>query len=516
MPIDPPSADEVAATPADADDAHLRSPDAGAVAVTGGTLRLQTRGVALLVGLGSTIVITRALTKAQFGELALIVAMVSIVGGISDLGLSGVGIREWIRLEPGRRRSLLAELLGLRLVAVGVAALLALAFALAVGYDRAVVVGLACALVGTALNAVQAAFAIPLIAQLRQGLVGALELLAVTVQVALQTVLALVGAGVVPIAAAVIPGGLAGVFAIVLVSRGQLPWPRFHLAPLLRLLRESAAFAAAGAVSVVYLRVPVLLGPAFLTATELGLFAIAFRAVEQLTLLPGILTGALFPVLTHAALHDRDRLSRGYDLLWRSTAAMGAFAAAGVIGVAPAITLVFTGGRDAITVDAFALLGCALGAIFMGTAGMWMLLAERRYRAVLAINLAALAVNLALTVVAGVWLGPHWFALGIVVCELLIAVASDRVCRAGLRRTGHAVAAEPLAQLAKAVLAVLVALAVFVPTRELFPLVPLLACSGASAAVLLLTRAIPAELIGMLRDVGGRLARRRPDAGLTG
>ena len=101
-----------------------------------------------------------------------------------------------------------------------------------------------------------------------------------------------------------------------------------HLAPLLRLLRESAAFAAAGAVSVVYLRAPVLLGPAFLTATELGLFAIAFRAVEQLTLLPGILTGALFPVLTHAALHDRDRLSRGYDLLWRSTAALGAFAAA--------------------------------------------------------------------------------------------------------------------------------------------------------------------------------------------
>jgi O-antigen/teichoic acid export membrane protein len=515
VPSDPPSATETD-TDAHATDARLRSPDAGAVAVASGTLRLQTRFAALTLGLVATVVVTRSLTKAQFGELALILALVSIVGGISDLGLSGVGIREWIRHDAAQRRTLLADLLGLRLVAIGVGALLALAFAVVVGYEQTVLVGLACALLGTALNAVQAALAIPLIAQLRQALVGTLELLAVAVQALLQVVLALVGAGVVPIAAALIPGGLAGLFAIVLVSRGQTPWPRLAREPLRRLLRESAAFAAAGAVSVVYLRAAVLLGPAFLTAAELGAFAVAFRAVEQLTMLPAILTGALFPVLTHAALHDRLRLSRGYDLLWRSTAVLGAFTAAGVIGIAPAITLLFTGGRGAITVDAFALLGCALGALFMGAASMWMLLAERRYRAVLAINLVALTVNVGLTVVAGAWLGPHWFAIGIVVSEALIALASDRVCRAGLRRSGHPIAAEPLAQLAKVALAVAAALAVFVPTRDLFPLVPFVACCGAAAAVLLLARAVPPELVGMGRDVGLRIARRRSGAGLAG
>lgn len=495
------------------DDAHLRSGDAGAVAATGGTLRVQSRVLALLLGLVATVVIVRALTSAQFGQLALIVALVSIIGGVSDLGLSGVGIREWIRHDPQERRTLLADLLGLRLVAIAIGALLAVAFALAVGYDRTVVVGLAFALLGTALNAVQAALSIPLIARLRQGLVGAFELLAVAVQSLLQIVLALVGAGVVPIAAATIPGGLAGAFAIALALRGQMSWPRFHLAPLLRLLRESAAFAAAGAVSVVYLRTAVLLGPAFLTPSQFGAFSIAFRAVEQLTILPGILTGALFPVLTHAALHDRTRLSRGYDLLWRSTAAMGAFAAAAVIGVAPLITLVFTGGRDVITVDAFAILGCALGALFMGAAGMWMLLAERRYRAVLAINVVALAVNVGLTAAAGAWLDPHWFAIGIVASEVLIALAADRVARSGLRASGHAIAQEPVGQLAKVTFAVLAALAVFVPTRDLFPLVPLAACTAAGAAVLLATRAVPPELRGMARDVSRRLVR-RPDPGL--
>lgn len=507
----PPTPPPDEAAPGD-DDAHLRSGDAGTVAATGGALRLQVRIVTLGLTLLATIVLVRALGDDRFGELSLIVALVTIVSGLSDLGLSGVGIREWIRRGRAERTELLADLLGLRLVAITVGSLLALGFAVVVGYSADVVAGLAAALVGTAFNAMQAALTIPLIARLRQGLVGLLESVSVAVQAVLQVVLALVGAGVVPIAAAMIPAGVAGVVATVLASRDELPWPRFHLGPLLQLLRESAAFAAAGAVSVVYLRAAVLLGPLFLTASEFGAFSVAFRAVESLTMLPSMLTLALFPVLTHAALHDRDRLARGYDVLMRSTATMGAAAAGAVIGVAPLITLVFTGGREAITVDAFVLLGCALGALFVGSAGMWMLLAERRYRAVLAINVVALSVNVGLTAVAGAWLDPSWFALGIVVSELMIAVAADRVCRRGLERSGHPAAPGSLLHLAKAAAAVAAALVVFLPTRDLFPLVPLVACSAAAAAVLLATRAVPAELLAMAREVTGRIVGRRPRA----
>jgi O-antigen/teichoic acid export membrane protein len=498
------------------DDAHLRSVDAGAVAATGGTLRLQARFVGLLTSFGATVVIVRCLTPAQFGDLALIVALVTIVSGISDLGLSGVGIREWIRHDAAERRALLADLLGLRLSAIGVGGVLAVTLAIAVGYDRVVVVGLAFALVGTAFNAAQGALTIPLIAQLRQGIVGAVELLSVVVQALLQGLLALVGAGVVPIAATMIPAGMAAVLAVALVARGQLPWPRFQLGRLRRLLRESAAFAAAGAVSVVYLRMAVLLGPAFLSASAFGAFAVAFRAVEPLTMLPSLLTGALFPILTHAALHDRERLARGYDMLWRSTAALGALAAAAVIGAAPLVTLAFTGGRDPVTVDAFALLGCALGSLFVGAAGMWMLLAERRYRAVLAINLLALACNAGLTIVAGAWLGARWFAIGIVVSELLIALSADRACRASLRASGQALPAPPSSHLWKVALALLAAVGAFVVTRDLFALAPLVATLAASGGVLLLTRAVPHELRAMAREVLRRLARRRPDARLAG
>jgi O-antigen/teichoic acid export membrane protein len=513
VPPEPSPATPDAGTP---DDAHLRSVDAGTVAATGGTLRLQARFVGLLTSFGATVVIVRSLTSSEFGKLALIVALVTIVSGISDLGLSGVGIREWIRRDAGDRRALLADLLGLRLVAIGVGGVLAVALATVVGYGQTVVVGLAFALVGTAFNAAQGALTIPLIAQLRQGTVGALELLSVVVQAVLQALLALVGAGVVPIAAAMIPAGMAAVFAVVLVSRRQLPWPRFHLARLRKLLRESAAFAAAGAVSVVYLRAAVLLGPAFLSASAFGAFAVAFRAVEPLTMLPSLLTGALFPILTHAALHDRERLARGYDMLWRSTATLGALAAAAVIGGAPLVTLAFTGARDPITVDAFVILGCALGTLFVGAAGMWMLLAERRYRAVLAINLLALTCNVGLTVAAGALLGPRWFAIGILVSETFIALAADRVCRTGLRASGHALPVGPLAHLWKVLLALLGALGAFVVTRDLFAPVPLAATLLAAGGVLLLTRAVPHELMAMGRAVAQRLVHRGAGTRLAG
>jgi O-antigen/teichoic acid export membrane protein len=217
-------------------DAHLRRADAGAVAATGGVLRLQMRVVGLLLSLGATVLVARHLSEGDFGRLALVIALITVVSGISDLGLSGVGIREWVRRDPADRRELLADLIGLRLITMVIGTAIGLLVVAIAGYGSEVALGVAVAMVGVAFNAIQGALTIPLIADLRQGVVGALELLAVAVQAVLQALLALLGAGVVPLAAALIPAGLTALFAVVLVLKGQAPWPRFHVGPLLGLL----------------------------------------------------------------------------------------------------------------------------------------------------------------------------------------------------------------------------------------------------------------------------------------
>jgi O-antigen/teichoic acid export membrane protein len=490
-------------------DSHLASSTAGSEAATGGLFRLAAQICGLVLTLGSTVIVLRHLGEAEFGRLSLVIALVTIVVGISDLGLSGVGIREWIRRSPEDRQSLLADLLGLRLVATGIGGIIAIGFAFLAGYDHDVLVGAAVAMVGAAFNAVQAALAIPLIAQLRQGLVGAMELLRIAVQAVMQVLLVVAGAGVVPLATAMIPAGIAGVLGVVLVSRGQVPLPQFHLRRLRALLRESIAFAAAGAVSIIYLRVAVLLGPSYLSPDDFGAFSVSFRAMESLTMLPSILTGALFPVLTHAALHDRARLSRGYELLWRSTTTLGALTAAGIVGAAPLASLVLGGSRNDVTIDGLVILGLALGTLFIGAGGMWMLLAERNYRAVLGINAIALTLNVLLTIVTGSFLGPGWFAIGILVSEVFIAVAADRAIRAGLRDSGDPVSGRPFAHLVKVTLAAGAGLCAFLLTRDQMFAVPLVASVAASAGVLLTTRAAPAELVAMTTGVLSRVSRAR-------
>jgi O-antigen/teichoic acid export membrane protein len=514
--VSTPPAPNAASTEPETVDGHLRSGDAGTNAATGGLLRLGSQIVALVLTLGSTILILRHLGEADFGRLALVLALVTIVVGISDLGLSGVGIREWIRRGPDERRELLADLLGLRLVATGIGGALAIGFALLVGYDSEVVWGAVVAMLGAAFNALQAALAIPLIAQLRQGLVGAMELLRVAVQALLQVVLVLAGGGVVPLAAAMIPAGLAGVFGVLLVMQGPVPRPRFNPGRLRALLRESAAFAAAGAVSIVYLRVAVLLGPGFLDDREFGSFSVSFRAMESLTMLPSILTGALFPVLTHAALHDRLRLARGYDVLWRSASTLGVMTAAGVVGAAPLASIVLGGSRDSITIDGLVLLGLALGALFVGAAGMWMLLAERQYRAVLKINALALTTNLALTVFAGSILSPGWFAVGILASEILIAVTADRTIRAGLIATGHPAPGGAGKHTIKIGLAAAAAVGAFLVFRDANVALPFAASFLAAAIVVAATRAAPSELVAMGRGMITKAARQVTSRRLAG
>lgn len=489
-------------------DTHLRRSDAGAVAATGGLLRLQARVLGLLLALGATVLVARNLSEADFGQLALVIALITVVSGISDLGLSGVGIREWVRRKPEDRKQLLADLIGLRLITMAIGTVIGLLVVYIAGYGEQVAIGVAVAMVGVTFNAIQGALTIPLIADLRQGIVGLLELLSVGVQAVLQAVLALVGAGVVPLAAAMIPAGMAALFAVLLVLKGQAPWPRFHLGELGGLLKEAAPFAAAAAVSVVYLRSTVLIGPGFLTDDEFGSFAVAFRVIEPLAMLPAVLTGALFPILTHAALNDRARLARGYDMMWRSTASLGALAAAGLIGAAPLVSLLFTGTSNDIAIDSLVILAGALGALFVGGAGMWMLLAERHYVAVLLINLVALTTNVALTLAAGTWFGPHWFAIGILVAEIIVALSADWVARRGLRAETGAETGGRARQLVGPVLAVVAAYGVFVLVRDAFPVVPLVVCSVAAAAVLLITRSVPQELVALGREMLRRLARR--------
>lgn len=115
-------------------------------AVRGGLLRVTGYGVGLLATGLSSLVLLRHLGVVDFGRFVTVTALVAIIGGLSDAGLTVIGQRGYPEAaDPARRRSFLAVLLGLRLAITPPAVALATAFAVAAGYDTTMIAGAAIA-----------------------------------------------------------------------------------------------------------------------------------------------------------------------------------------------------------------------------------------------------------------------------------------------------------------------------------------------------------------------------------
>ena len=83
----------------------------------------------------------RYLGVVDAGRLITVLALVTIVGGISDLGLSSIAVSEYATLQPGKRDEAMRNILGLRLVLAVAGILAATLFALAADYPAVMVVG---------------------------------------------------------------------------------------------------------------------------------------------------------------------------------------------------------------------------------------------------------------------------------------------------------------------------------------------------------------------------------------
>jgi O-antigen/teichoic acid export membrane protein len=401
----------------------LDAPQAGHRAVRGSALRSGGYVGGILLSLISVPLLIRHLGFEQYGAYVAITAIVTIVAGVSDLGVTSVGVREWAaRDDPDERHALLSNLLGTRLVITLLGALGAMGFGVVAGYDATRLAGMAVACGGLFALACYEALAVPLQAELRQGWIALVELLRQAVQVALILTLIAVGAGLVPLLAAAIPGGLAAVALTAAVSRRALVRPAVHPRAWWALMRPTIPFAAASALGVVYLRTTVVLTSLVASELQSGYFATAFRVMEVAIGVPVLLIGALFPILARAAAADRERLQAAIARIFEMALACGALVAVCVAAGAPLAIEVLTGEASAVpAMNALGILGVGLGFSFIGASSQYALLAIHRHRAILLINVVALLLNVTLTLALAPTHGAGGAALALSISEATVA-----------------------------------------------------------------------------------------------
>ena len=150
----------------------LDSPTAGPAAIRGGVLRVVSYLAGTLLGVGSAALLFRHLGVVDTGRYSLAIYLVAIVAGVSDLGLTAIGVREFsIRTGPARD-SLARNLLGFRIALSSVGVVAITLFAVIAGDGAAFAFGVALAGIGLILQSAQSTLVISLISNLRLGLVS--------------------------------------------------------------------------------------------------------------------------------------------------------------------------------------------------------------------------------------------------------------------------------------------------------------------------------------------------------
>jgi O-antigen/teichoic acid export membrane protein len=483
----------------------LDSPQAGPAAVRGAVLRVGGYVAGILLTVGSAALLFRHLGVAETGRYVTVLALIAIVSGITDIGLTTIGMRELAVRDEASKRRFMANLLGLRLVLALVGLAVIVAFAALVGYERRMVTGTLVAGLSVVALSVQSTLGIALMVQLRLGWLTIIELIRQAVLVAAIVALVATDAGLLAFLAIQGPVALVALVLTAWLVRGSVPLrPAFRAGEWRALVREVLPFSAAAIVAALYFRAALIVLGLVSTPAETGYFGAAFRITEVLLMVPGLMVSAAFPIFARAARDDRERLAYGIDRVFQAALLVGgAMMVALILGAPVAIDVVagpgFEPSAGVLRIQAVALL-----ASFIATTLFYALLSLRAHGAILATACTALVVNVGLAAV----LGSADGATGAALATLIAEVSGIGVALTVLHRR-HRALVPGAGTVPRIALAVGLAASVL-----LIPGLPALADAALGtliyAGVVLALRAVPPELLDAFLRRGERSAAAPP------
>lgn len=403
----------------------LDSTAAGGRIIRGGALRLGTYVLTVALSILSAALLTRHLGVTRFGDYTTVLSLVGVLSAVTDAGMSIVGQREFAVREGAERDELMRDLLGLRIVLTAVGVLLVAAFAIAAGYDTALLIGAVLAGLGTVALVVQHTHTIPLAAALRLGTLSALDLARQVLTVAAIVALVVVGTGVLPLLAVALAVNLVLIPPTAALARDQISL-RFSLRVRrwAALLRLTVSFSLAAAVGTIYVFTAQILTSLVSNANQSGLFAASFRVFIVVGAVPGLLVGGALPLLARAARDDRERLSYSLERIFEVSLILGVAATLGALGGAHFIIEVVAGAKFEGATEVLQLQGVAFIASFIVAGWSFALLSLKLYRGVLLANFAAFVVSCTLTIVLARADGATGAAIATICGESVLAVGS--------------------------------------------------------------------------------------------
>jgi O-antigen/teichoic acid export membrane protein len=482
----------------------LDTAQAGPAALRGSAVRTGAYVAGLLLSVISAPLLVRHFGEVEFGHYTTVLALITIVSGVTEGGLNTIVLRGFSILGEEPRRAMMRSAIGFRLLLTCVGVALVVAFALLAGYSSAMVVGTMLAGIGLVLQLLQSLLTVTLQSRLRFGWASAVELLRQTVTVALIVALVVAGAGLVPLLAIAIPAAAVSLaVTIPLVVRYTSLMPTFHIGHWWQLLRESIPWATVSAVNIIYLRVAIVAMSLTAAAIQTGYFAISFRIMEVLIGVPGMVIAPIFPILVRTVHSDHARFARTSGRLFELSILMATWLVVCVEVCATFGIHVLGGAKADPAITVLRIQALSLIGNFTAMACGFPLLTMGRFRPVLIANLMALTISATVTLVLAPSLGARGGALAVLAGESGLGLVSAVLVARALPHSRLPLGVIPVAVLAGSSAAA---------TGLLLPIQPIagaIVATGVYLAVLALCRRLPSELGELLHGLRATVLRAR-------
>ncbi|HSZ06049.1 MAG TPA: oligosaccharide flippase family protein [Solirubrobacteraceae bacterium] len=396
---------------------------AGGLVVRGGGLRIVTYVAAVLISVAGASLMLRHLGVVDFGRYTTVFSFITIIGALSDLGLTGIGLRQAAVGDAAERERIVRNIIGMRLTTSTIGIAIACAFAIVVGYPAVMVEGIAIAGIGLLALVTQDSYVMQLQISLRLGWTAALEFTRTVGQTLVVVILVVAGASLLAFTGAQIPGAvLAGVIAMALVRHSTRLRPAFEREHWVRLARELLPYAAAAAIGAVYFRVEIVVLSLASTGVQTGLFSTAFRITEVVVGIPWLVASSALPVIARAAEHDRARLKNVLRQMFDASLTAGVGIAVAIFLGAQFAIAVVAGHKYRASVEVLQIQSIIVAFTFLMTQWGFALLALKRTRALLAVNALGLATAIVVTTVLGGAYGANGASVALISAEAALAI----------------------------------------------------------------------------------------------
>lgn len=484
------------------DHAVLSDENVGTRVIHGGAQRAVGFVIASLLTAGSAAILLRYLHVDAFGRYGTVLALVGIVYGISDMGLTATGTRELaLASTVAERRDVMAHVLGLRIVVTSLGVLAAVAFAIIAGYEGGMVIGTALAGLGVLLQSVQVAMLMPLSVQMRNGALAVNQILTQAALLIGFAVLALIGAGLVPFFAVQILMGVVVLAATpVMLSSADFVAPSWTPSRIRALGAVALPIAVVTVLGVLYLRILVVLMSLISGhPAQLGYYVTSTRVLEVVAGLPFLVVAIVLPVVTVAARDDHQRLVYMTSRVAQVMMLCGVVVALTLWTLSSTIIRVFAGPGYGPAVPVLQIQGFAAITIFLSAAWQPTLMGMHRVRSlVLALSAGVLAV-----IIGGLVLIPADQAKGAAVAAVIGELTLCASVYIAIRRAGPGQWL-PLGPTLRIAAATALALGVgLIPGIATLPRAALVLATFVAGAVVL--GSIPSEIWDTARAALGRV-----------